>query len=367
MVSVVIAIIGILIALLLPAVQAAREAARRMECTNKLKQFALAQHVHHDTYGYLPNSMGQTSLGWERGINYGNAPTAGDKLRFIYGPFIPALPYMEQTALYDTLMVKYKDKTVSPYSPRGSYEAPLNLLFNPMICPSEVGIDTVMSSGQGLSPGNYHYCAGDYAIVPYDNTNFCDTPRGIYRRGDITNVPFANILDGTSNTAMLGEMIVFTLSGKQKVLGGIAVASGFASTSTLATCFGAARDPNDSTLYASSYDGDAWLYNMPGRGYGNGYPSVTSFLTMMPPNQPNCLSSNNNYMYYALSLTPSSYHKGGANIAMADGSVRFVSETINTGNQTSALTSTFSNAIGPSPWGVWGAMGSVDGGESTSL
>ena len=102
---VVIAIIGILIGLLLPAVQAAREAARRMKCTNQLKQAALAQHNHHDVYNCLPAGWLQAQMGYpaEGAWQTENEPFFWrQNLSF----WMPTLPFMEQTALYDAFLAK---------------------------------------------------------------------------------------------------------------------------------------------------------------------------------------------------------------------------------------------------------------------
>ena len=86
---VVIAIIGILIALLLPAVQAAREAARRAQCTNNLKQFGLAVHNYHDTYGSFP-------MGWMIDTSHSGNPSG-------WGWQVYLMPFMEQGTLFDAM------------------------------------------------------------------------------------------------------------------------------------------------------------------------------------------------------------------------------------------------------------------------
>jgi len=88
------------------------------------------------------------------------------------------------------------------------------------------------------------------------------------------------------------------------------------------------------------------------------------FMTILPPNAPTCCSTGGTSNDRVL-VPPTSYHTGGVNVAMADASVRFVSETVNFGNVTTLIT--IDRNTGPSPFGVWGAMGSMAGGEATSL
>jgi prepilin-type processing-associated H-X9-DG protein len=78
---------------------------------------------------------------------------------------------------------------------------------------------------------------------------------------------------------------------------------------------------------------------------------------VLPPNAPSCTNSDNDTGYGI--WTPTSYHPGGVNVSLADGSVRFISETINAGSSTATEVTT-----GLSPYGVWGALGSIGGGES---
>ena len=93
--------------------------------------------------------------------------------------------------------------------------------------------------------------------------------------------------------------------------------------------------------------------------WSDGACGYTGFMTILPPNALSCLAANE-----ATSgglIAPSSFHKGGVNCAMLDGSVRFVSDTIDAGSASSYVV-----CSGKSPFGVWGAMGSSAGGETTS-
>lgn len=92
----------------------------------------------------------------------------------------------------------------------------------------------------------------------------------------------------------------------------------------------------------------------------------TQFSMVLPPNSPSCTSANHQYAGEGASVTASSYHAGGANIAMCDGSVRFVLETIDAGSPNDTISGAASSYTGASLWGVWGAMGSRAGGEVVS-
>ncbi|MDD3588378.1 MAG: DUF1559 domain-containing protein, partial [Thermoguttaceae bacterium] len=258
---VVIAIIGILIALLLPAVQAAREAARRMECTNKLKQLALAQHEHHDVYGYVPNSFSQRSMGIDK--FYAWSPDADKNkwfLRAIYSWLVPTLPFVEQASLYST--IKDQFDTDTPWNVHGLSAD--NVMTKPVeayLCPSEpsshdelTSPDITSSTRKGALT-SYHACVGDY-FIPY---NTCDTPRGIYQMGK--TVSFAAVVDGTSNTIMVGECIIMRWSGSQPVHGGVVPMTNpiLGSTSNLAQCMAAGNDGQFVTVHGDfSFPTKGW-------------------------------------------------------------------------------------------------------------
>ncbi len=272
---VVIAIIGILIALLLPAVQAAREAARRSQCTNNLKQIGLAMHNYHDThkkfpYGFLETGTLHNRTCWAQEI----------------------WPYMEQQPLYDNYMAT-TDRWVMDVDPaiRDAQIAGFN-------CPSDGsapafgGNGGFRSGGYGVQ-GNYVVCWGD-GYLPY---GVVELPGIFYRR---SRVNFAGIIDGSSNT----------LLGSEGIIRGAATGGW----------------------------GGAGAY------WGGGPHGGFGFSTMEPPNSPvpDCVwtCKDLNWPQAPCVSVPStsppvhvnsarSYHPGGANFVLADGSVRFISETIN--------------------------------------
>jgi hypothetical protein len=95
-----------------------------------------------------------------------------------------------------------------------------------------------------------------------------------------------------------------------------------------------------------------------GANYTDGHFWITGFHTVLPPNAPFCIRRGS---VETGIFTPSSNHSGGIQLALADGSVRFVPETVDVGTGVAAVTE------GPSPFGVWGALGSRDGGEAVAL
>jgi len=175
---VVITIIGILIALLLPAVQSAREAARRLQCSNNLKQMALAFHSYQVNWGVLPDA------GKEKNRCDNTTHTPGDAPRGHWNWMYQILPYIEQANLYD----EPNDITVQR-TPVALYYCPTRR--RPARYPDD----------SGSARSDYAGCSGDVMIR-----------HGVYRSNGAMGarrcdppVDFAMIRDGTSNTLLLGE------------------------------------------------------------------------------------------------------------------------------------------------------------------
>jgi prepilin-type N-terminal cleavage/methylation domain-containing protein len=151
---VVIAIIGVLVSLLLPAVQAAREAARRMQCGSNLKQLGLALHNYHDTYGTFPYRQGGTGqpAPGEGGPGNGNAG----------GGFIVLLPFFEQGPLYDQI-------AADGFGPRpwDANYAPWQVGISTLVCPSDQAPVTIHDAWYGNHEGrtNYNFSSGDWIPV----------------------------------------------------------------------------------------------------------------------------------------------------------------------------------------------------------
>ncbi|HCS50398.1 DUF1559 domain-containing protein [Rubinisphaera sp.] len=286
---VVIAIIAILVALLLPAVQQAREAARRSSCKNNLKQLGLALHNYHDTHNAFP-------FGTITRIN-GPAPapaTSNSRQNW----FHLILPFVEQGALYDTIAPRIFNNT-STYS-----IAERDTVIQTFMCPTDPnkGKRGSQASNQGFH-GNYVPCHGSGDAGA--NNTFAMTNGMFY---PISSVEMSDIHDGTSNTIMLGEIKI--------QLDGIA-AKGAGNV----VCGGA--------------------HDLRGR-YWNGYHGNTTFTTMRPPNTPvgdllqycngtddipcrGCVTTDGNPEIHARS-----WHAGGVQFVLADASVRFVSENVDT-------------------------------------
>lgn len=334
---VVIAIIGILIALLLPAVQAAREAARRSSCTNNMKQLGLAMHNHHDTFQELP------PLG-----NHQKDGDWGGGRRYAYTIYI--LPYIEQSNLYDAIMAKARSSSLpSPWSTSNNtwQNANWKVDIDGFICPSD---PPPTDRGESPSLLNYKVCVGD----DYHQNHFRPNQSGRDNRGVFQTdrkLNFASVTDGLSNTVMVGE--VAGGGGPTDLKGGVALDQQAWNPQACSARYDAAAKKLTGKVRANfrPTSGRAW----------DGRPYFVGFATMVGPNGPSCHwggVDGNEHMG-----TLSSYHPGGGNVTMSDGSVRFINENIDVGNQAKDDSASPS---GQSAYGVWGAIGSRNGGETAS-
>lgn len=350
---VVIAIIGILIALLLPAVQAAREAARRSQCTNNLKQIMLAAHNYHDNYKAFPTGFGGTDTGDPYMSNMGQQ-----------GPFVGMAPFMEQGALYAMVATRTQGRnhqtgapgsiTYPPFGPApwiesdlgsGNGYPPWHVEIPTLRCPSD-GVQK--SAGWWNDTGRVNYCAsfGDKCADMWGGGAI----RGIFSRR-FYYTKMAEIVDGTSNTVAFSEHTIGNSAFHNKIHGDYWGDGGFTSP---AECL-VHKGPNQTIIP----NGVGWETRR-GMWWPGGGPTCQGFNTVLPPNSVACSNSRGEWGWYEI-FPPDSFHPGGVNIAMADGSVRFISETINAGNSTVQCSP---NPSGPSPYGVWGALGSINGSES---
>lgn len=334
---VVIAIIGVLIALLLPAVQQAREAARRMQCSNQLKQLGLALHNYHDTYGtFPPRKQGTTGPSESARIahNYGRASA-----------FIALAPYYEQASMYNQIVAGDPSISYPPYGPAAwKGWAVWNTPPKMLLCPSGTAFNKQNNAV------NYMFSVGDQINNNRDSTNL----RGVFQNRE--GVGFKDITDGSSNTIAMSERLITNYSlGSQS--GNIEPKAGTATGFS-----GLATNPGQCVASVSGkyYNNTSSLKGRTGWRWTDGQIEKVGFTTVLPPNAPSCIDGGNvNGDGQHTIMSPTSNHPGGVMGLFCDGSVTFVTDTINTGNLSAG-----SVTSGQSPYGVWGAMGSKAGGEA---
>jgi len=349
---VVIAIIGILIGLLLPAVQAAREAARRMQCTNNLKQIGLALQNYHDTNNAFPPMR----------TSPGNESQGAAAWGMVCG-YVAMYPYMEQAARLDYIMSR--GDAAHGFAGWGSAwmcsATELQGLIPMLGCPSDAN----------ATGPNYQYKAqaGSYMLSIGDSTAL-STESGVNKRGffpgghgfngsvNLRCNKMASIVDGTSNTLAIIEAGCGGDSAScNRVKGGVVLSESLGSPNS---CLAFKDSSNPKVYNTSSLMSDS-------RGYvhTDGRPCVMGVQTILPPNSPSCTNNAHNGWGRAI-MSASSYHAGGVNGLRADGSVAFYSETIDCGSNLNSNSWDGADPTGKSPFGVWGALGSIDGGETTT-
>ncbi|MEQ8854495.1 MULTISPECIES: DUF1559 domain-containing protein [Gimesia] len=322
---VVIAIIAILIALLLPAVQQAREAARRSQCKNNLKQFGLAMHNYADTHGVLPCLKG----GAGGDVSGAGLLDTGTGNRSWMSGIVFLLPFLDQAPLWNQIS-SLPGQGGRPNDPNSFPQPHLAL----MLCPSS---PVPPRAEGGLAPRSYCLSVGDTINDNISSKN----PRGPF--GWLSDTRMRDFLDGTSNTILMAER---ELGGTGSFLGRAA-----ASISNLDTNPAACLSTISGNTYNVTMDGHRM-----GQRWAIGYPFYSGITTVLPPNSPSCSSSGHQGwgIYSASSL-----HTGGCHVLMGDGAVRFVSENIDSGFPSDPQVTT-----GPSPYGVWGALGTMSGSET---
>jgi prepilin-type N-terminal cleavage/methylation domain-containing protein/prepilin-type processing-associated H-X9-DG protein len=300
---VVIAIIAILIGLLLPAVQKVREAAARMQCSNNLKQFGLALHNHHDAMSKLP--------------------PARDANSFSAHAYI--LPYMEQDNVFRLI-----DFTVA-YN-NAANAVPMAAKIKTFTCPS----DPNQSFPAAWAPTNYRVNQGSNLLFGNPTTTAPNAgfpgPNGPFFLNSGTKL--TDITDGTSNTALVSEACtgsfnVGVVSPHNTFRLGQAVGLYPNTPDEAYTMCQGLTASQMQAMNGMSDVGAPWIY---------GYHSNTIYYHVGPPNSRSCM-----YPSGRIGTAARSMHTGGVNVCQADGSVRFVSNSI---------------AIA-----TWRAFGSMNGGE----
>jgi len=343
---VVIAIIGILVALLLPAIQAAREAARRTQCNNNLKQIGVALHNYHDVFKSFVYMKG--------GTNGYNDPSRFDGNYNRRSGIISLLPFMEQAGLYDH--IEAGDPTTTPPVHRGgaapwSSWSGYNQTIAGLSCPTDPGLRIA----RGVC--SYAFSRGDF--IGTDGGSGRDSQDGNGLFASQRTFGFRDVTDGSSNTIAFSERVQasFGIGGKAspRIQEGCltSVASIITNPGSCLAAVAAITSGNQYTTWSA-------VKGKFSSTYCDGQPENVGFNTVLSPNSPSCANNNNGNSDADVSLlSPSSYHPGGVHCLMTDGAVLFISDSIDTGNLGVA---TIRGAA--SPYGVWGAMGTRNGGES---
>jgi prepilin-type N-terminal cleavage/methylation domain-containing protein/prepilin-type processing-associated H-X9-DG protein len=325
---VVIAIIAVLIALLLPAVQAAREAARRAQCINNLKQIGIALHSYHSALGSFPHgaAVGYVDPGVEDGWVNWSAHSA-------------LLPYLELNPVYNGINFAYSPWPFDPDVAFFVNSTYFNMRLGSFLCPSD-GLAGVQNTN------NYHASIGS-TTQGYPTDGITTGVFGVRPANDAVN--FRNspcygvnqIFDGTSNTVAFGEACVGSapiltkqringLAGPPRVSAGLLQDASLSPANVLLAIQACSTYWNTQTMTSNR----TGLKNYRGQRWAIGDHGYTLFNTIVPPNNKvhnwsvchmGCAGCALEESHFINAL---SYHPGGCNFTMADGSVRFIKDSI---------------------------------------
>ncbi len=296
---VVIAIIAVLIALLLPAVQAARASARRIQCVNNMKQLGIAMHNYHDVISTFP--IGRMGINRPAGSAPYPFDPAGANSRRTWAWMI--LPYLEQKAVYQSI-----NFSLNYNAPNHANDTALGALNACYVCPADPNMGYLETGSYHVYKGNYmanwgntHYDQdGNPATNPFttgplnDNVPFLGAPFGLDK-----SFGLQTIVDGSSNTLLMSEVIIAlpSATGGQDHRGDIF------------------NDDHNGAMFMAYTPPNSTI---PDQMASNSYcqPSIAS--------NPVC-----NGKSPALNAARS-YHAGGINAILSDGSVRFIKNSIDT-------------------------------------
>jgi prepilin-type N-terminal cleavage/methylation domain-containing protein/prepilin-type processing-associated H-X9-DG protein len=318
---VVIAIIAVLIALLLPAVQAAREAARRAQCVNNLKQIGIALHNYHDVNGSFPMGAGNCLTGSPGTYTSKQAMSAHAAM----------LPQMEQMAVYNAINFNWGiDENAAPMNVIQA--TAMNTQIKAFVCPSDP------NAGSGYSSSNNYFGSvgtttnlTNAGVGPFPPVmaNLQTTGLFAFQR----SYGIQSVTDGTSNTIAFCESTVGnpSLTKGKKDIGIVSVGGAKtgemqdASSSPANTLAGLSAC--DQAFTSGSYTVDAQR----GKNWIHGAMAFTLFNTVAKP------SSSATWTYCSSSgsgaastyAEADSFHSGGVNTLLADGSVKFIKASIN--------------------------------------
>ncbi len=330
---VVIAIIAVLIALLLPAVQAAREAARRAQCLNNLKQLGLATHNYISSNNVFP--LGDMYPSGSNQVGYNGIKGNGSN-SYSYGWPLSLLPNMEQQPLFNAFNFCYTYADVN-----GSVMTNSTVSYNQisaLLCPSDSAENRPQPPYAALNyVGNI---GGPGAIATFSGTVI--SPYWGSASAPSTNaIGLQNITDGSSNTAMFSERLMGVTNNPVVYAGDASNAKratfAVAVTGTLnggdvtgaMTVLNACKALPATTASAASYrSGQIWIIGHPWA------PVFNRYFHFGTPNQLTCDTSGTASPGVGEGggqgvVPPTSGHPGGVNVCMADGSVRFIKDSVN--------------------------------------
>jgi prepilin-type N-terminal cleavage/methylation domain-containing protein/prepilin-type processing-associated H-X9-DG protein len=330
---VVIAIIAVLIALLLPAVQAAREAARRSQCVNNLKQIGLGLHNYHQVMDCFP-------LGVSLNLY---TPPATYKAKNSWGHFGMMMPQLEMQAIYNAANFYFGVEEGTNSIVFWTNNTAAGTQVKTFVCPSDPNggagasatVNNIVFPDNNSS--NYFACVG--------TTTYLTMTSGVADSIQQWNVPSTGMFtfqkvygvrdctDGTSNTIAYSESVISPPTNR-------AGQKGTGVTSVSGATQGMAMDANSlprATINAalqacqSAWLAGSGLDNQHGRNWSHGAMAQTLFNTIVPPNSKQYgFASCDNLSSSVVGefSTALSYHPGGVNTLMTDGSVKFIKDSI---------------------------------------